>query len=73
MLVELDQEQRRGDLSWKRYRWGDGVSGWVKGAGTGSILRASEGWERGPSAGKWFFGREWCVFARATSCRPAGA
>lgn len=23
----LDQGQRRGDLGWMRYRWGDGVSG----------------------------------------------
>lgn len=27
-LVELDQGQRRGGLSWMKYRWGDGVR-WV--------------------------------------------
>ena len=31
-----------------------GEEGWT---GTGSRLRASEGWKRGPSAGKWFLGR----------------
>ena len=36
--------------------------GELEGSGAGSMLRASEGWKRGPSAENWFWeGR--CVFA----------
>ena len=53
--------------------WGRCGVGELRGAWAVSMLRASEGWRRGPSAGNWFLGRGWCVFARAMSWGDAGA